>query len=307
MTIRRATYDDVLDQCRRVAEQGRRLRPGEFPIAAFDADGTLWGPDVAELLWDHLIAERALSDAATAPLARAVRSIGLEPAHDPYDDYHTLDRQWRSGKCDEAVMVEVMLRGLAGLSIEDVYEHSVRALAASADLRSLEKGRAASMIARLRDEGYRVIVVSASPKWTIEIAVKAFGIEPADVIAGGVPVVDSILTDGVITPVPFREGKIQAILRRFGTVPRIAAGNTVSDFPMLAASSHIKLLVNPTSDLVTTCDEVGGNGWAMGIVDLLKRVPAKTTKRVSARPAAAHTRAIGSATTGRMRAIRTDH
>jgi len=255
MSIRQATYDDVVEQCGRLAQQWRRLRPDQTQFAAFDADGTLWEDDVADLLWEHLTRGKALHRMAAAPLARAVRGAGEEPTHDPYADYAKLKELSRAGRCGEGTMVRVMLEGLAGLREEDIYLHSQKALERAGGPARKGTGPAAAMIARLRDLGYRVVVVSGSPRWTVEVAVKPLGVGPADIVAGQVAVVDGTLTDGVIEPLPHGKGKIQAILRRFGAGPHVSVGNGLGDLQMLEAASHLKLLINPTDALLKACED----------------------------------------------------
>ena len=55
MSIRRASCSEVLAACVRLAQTGQRLRPGQSPIAACDADGlpfsvVLTAPDGAGVL-----------------------------------------------------------------------------------------------------------------------------------------------------------------------------------------------------------------------------------------------------------------
>ncbi|HET6371906.1 MAG TPA: HAD family hydrolase [Candidatus Polarisedimenticolia bacterium] len=266
MGIHHATADDVIERCDRLAQQSLRLRPGQSQLAAFDADGTLWGPDVAEILWKRLIAERALSPKAVAPLARAIRGCGAEPARDAYLDYATLEALHRSGDCSEETMARVMLQGLAGITEDDLYLHAARATGLVTELQAADLAAAGKMLSALREFGYRVIVVSASPRWVVEVAVGPLGVSPEDVIAGCVAVVDGVLTDGVLEPLPHGKGKVQAILRRFGVVPRVALGNTLGDLPMLEATSHLRVLVNPTDDLVDACEGIRGTTWAMGLI-----------------------------------------
>jgi len=255
MSIRQATYEEVVEQCGRLARQWRRLRPDQPQIAAFDADGTLWEEDVADLLWDHLVEGKALTRQAAAPLARTVRAAGEEPTHDPYEDYQRLKELSRRGRCPEETMVRVMLQGLAGLTEEAIYLHAQKALARARGISGVATGPSALMIARLRDLGYRVVVVSGSPRWAVEVAVKPLGMDTTDIVAGQVAVVSGALTDGVIEPLPHGPGKIQAILRRFGTVPHVSVGNGLGDLEMLEAASHLKLLVNPTDALLKACED----------------------------------------------------
>jgi phosphoserine phosphatase len=264
MSIRSATYQDIVEHCDRLARRGQRLRPEQQPLVAFDADGTLWGPDVAEMLWNHLIAERALDPLAEAPLARALRGLGVEPEREPHADFTRLLELFRAGRCPEETMVRVMLQGLSGMREEDVYVHSSRVVAASGELAPTRQAEPRRMLEELRGLGFRALVVSGSPRWTIEVAARPLGIEPADIIAGQVAVVNGVLTDGIIEPLPWGRGKIQAILRRCGTVPCVCLGNSLGDLAMLRATSDLRILVNPTDDLVLACEEIPGATWSMG-------------------------------------------
>lgn len=275
MSIRRASYSDVLEECARLAQNGQRLRPGQSPLAAFDADGTLWAADVAEVLWARLVDNKALHPRAAAPMARALRSCGKEPARDPYEDFGQLMNLYRSGGCPEETMVRAMLEGLVGLAEKDLLDHCGAAVAETKGFETHESAGVARMIAELRRLGFRVIVVSGSPRWAVECAVRRFGVEPADVLAGQVAVVDGVLTDGIIEPLPYGPGKIQAILRRLGTVPQVAVGNTLGDLAMLEATSHLKLIVNASQALAKACEQSRGYTWSLGLQEWLTTGPAK--------------------------------
>ncbi len=263
MSVRQATVADVIERCHRVARDAVRLRPGQPRIAAFDADGTLWKSDLAALLWDRLLEHRALHGRASAPLARAVRALGAEPARDPYADFATLRALQTAGFCPEPLMARVRLAGMAGLEEQVVVAHAAAALEACAELRGAPAAGSIGMIETLRGQGYRVIVASLAPRWVVETAARHFGIEPADIVAGEVAVVAGRLTDDVIEPFPHGPGRIQAILKRCGSVPKVAAGSALADLQMLEAASHVRLLVDPSADLLEACEAAGGTMWFM--------------------------------------------
>jgi len=279
MSIRSATLNDVVEHCDRLIGQDRRHRPESAPIAAFDADGTLWGPDVAELLWDRLVAGKSLTRKASPSMARALRSVGGEPTGEVHGDYVRLADLHREGKCPEETMVRAMLQGLAGIREEDLYAHSEEAIASCADLRPIASGDSRKMVDQLRAMGFHVIVVSSSPRWAVETAVRSYGIEPRDILAGQVAVVGGVLTDGVIEPLPHGRGKIEAILKRFGAVPRISLGNALADLAMMTATSALRILVNPTDEMVVACDRIPGDTWALGLIG-----PPETSRRRQAAP-----------------------
>lgn len=270
MSVRRATLHDILQRCDRLAQQGQRLRPGQQPIAAFDADGTLWSPDVADLLWDRLIAARALDRRAAAPIARALKGCGQEPARDPYRDFPVVRSLRREGRYPAGSFLRLMLQALAGLREDDVARHAVLAAAGSPELSTLGSSEVPVMLGKIRALGFRVIIVSGSPRWAVEAAAKPLGIEPPDILAGQVAVVDGVLTDGVLEPLPYGKGKVQAILKRYGAVPRVSAGNGLGDLPMMEATSDLRVLVDPTDELATAAEEIRGATWSMGLRDLVR-------------------------------------
>ncbi len=295
MSIPHATLQDLLDQCGRLAQQARRLHPERLQIAAFDADGTLWGPDVADLLWSRLAASKALHRAGGASLARAVRACGGEPTRDPYLDFVGLQELHKGGQCPEERMTRAMLQGLAGMTESEVYAHAEEAVSAAPELTAERIAPVAAMMQELRAFGYRTVVVSGSPRWAVEVAVRPLGLGRLDVLAGEVAVVEGLLTDGVLDPLPHGPGKVQAILRRFGAVPRVSLGNAVADLAMLEATSHLRVLVNPSRELIEACETARGATWAMSLLGApLAAAPAGRQRRE------------GRAATGRRARIRAD-
>jgi phosphoserine phosphatase len=281
MSVRQATVDDVMERCHRVARDAGRLRPGQARVAAVDADETLWKVDVASLLWNRLLERRALHPRAVPPLARALRSLGAEPARDAYEDFAALRMLRARGGCSGALMARAMLAGLAGMEEEVVMSESAAALAACPMLRGSRGDHPARMLEALRAEGFRVIVASSSPRWIVEIAARDFGIAPSDIVAGTVAVVSGRLTDDVIEPLPHGAGKLQAIMKRCGVVPHVAAGSALADLEMLAAASHVRLLVDPSDDLLEACEAAGAAMWFMRreAADLPEASPAPSTPR----------------------------
>jgi phosphatidylglycerophosphatase C len=279
MSIRRATLQDVVQHCDRLAQQGQRLRPGQLPIAALNADGIMRGRGIANLLWERLTTQRALNRRSVVSIARAVRECGGDPVRDPYADYASLLGLQERGLVPEETMVRVRLAGLAGMREEDLSTHSSEVADSVTGLDGPGDAPTRRMLDDLRAQGFRVIVVSGSPRWAVEAALRPLGIVPQDVLAGQVAVVEGVLTDGIIEPLPWGKGKVQAILRRFGAVPRVSMGNGLGDLPMLEATSHLRILVNPTNDLVIACQEMKGATWSM---DLLGKAPAAKKRAMAA-------------------------
>ena len=55
---------------------------------------------------------------------------------------------------------------------------------------------------------------------------------------------DGLFTDQTDGPVPIRAGKIDALRRRTGTVPVLAASDSKNDIPLLLYSAGLKIRIN---------------------------------------------------------------
>lgn len=185
--------------------------PGEGRPVAFDADGTLWRGDIGEDLLRYLAAHDLL------PQHRGRRGV--------YDEY---ERRVAQDPADAyAYAVEVM---------EGMEEAALREECAAFYRRRFE-GRllpyARTLVKALREHGFAVWVVSASPWWPVVAAAEALGIPESQVIAVRSPVRNGVVTRDVERPVPCGEGKVHW-LRERGVRPVLALGNGDLDLPMLA-------------------------------------------------------------------------
>jgi HAD superfamily phosphoserine phosphatase-like hydrolase len=87
---------------------------------------------------------------------------------------------------------------------------------------------------RLLDaNGIEVWICSATNIWTVREFAARYGVPRDRVIGNRVRVVDGVLTDEIIEPVMFKEGKRAAIEREIGVRPTIVGGDSDTDFGML--------------------------------------------------------------------------
>lgn len=185
--------------------------PGEGRAVAFDADGTLWRGDVGEDLLRFLAAEGHL------PRHRSRSGIYAEyerrVAQDPADAY--------------AYAVEVM---------EDLPESELEALCARF-FQARYEGRVFPWVRgffdAVRERGYAVWIVSASPRWPVVAGAAALGVPASQVIGVDCECEGGRLSRRVKRPVPCGEGKVHW-LREHGVRPALAVGNGDLDLPMLA-------------------------------------------------------------------------
>lgn len=92
--------------------------------------------------------------------------------------------------------------------------------------------------------GFDVWVVTADGYWTTLVLSRQFGIDPSRVVGIRTRVVNGVLTEEVVEPVPFRAGKVEAILRSVGRAPMMAIGSSENDRELLDYASGLRLLLD---------------------------------------------------------------
>lgn len=194
--------------------------PGPHYVA-FDADGTLWADDIGEAFFDFKI------DNELVPLP-----------NDPYEHYLLLKSQnppiaynWLAALC-------------AGQTVERVMSWAETSYIA-------QKPRvfvpAFSLIQDLKAIGVESVVVSASVKWAVIPGAERLGIS-SDCVFG----VETEVKDGMVSDKPsgfmtWREGKREALLKKFGVGPLFACGNSDGDLQLLESSRGLRLAVQSAS------------------------------------------------------------
>ena len=183
-------------------------------IACFDADGTLWSEDIGEAFLRWLIA---------GGLLPRVADLG-----DPYADYERRVRENRTAGYEWAVT------SMAGLAEQDVRLWARQLAAAWPNWRPAMS----SLVRGLAARRCEVWIVSASNGWIIEAAAPTMGFDPGNALGIRTAVVDGILTDRVVRPVPSEGGKVEVIRRCIGEVPMLAFGDSLGDLAMLEAADQ---------------------------------------------------------------------
>ncbi len=220
--------------------------PDDARIAAFDADGTLWSWDATESLLDWL--DRR---------GRIPRPPGAARVLDPYYAMVAEDkgRGYRYGA-----------QLFAGLELGELLElseqHFVEEMAAR------EFTEMTALVERFRRARFRVLIVSASPWWSLDPAMRRLGIGRSDVLAVELEIESTgHVSNRVIEPFTSGEGKVLRLRRELGAegAPAFAAGNSLDDVPMLLMSTHGALVVDPPApssrgDLAALAQQ---RGWAL--------------------------------------------
>ena len=203
------------------------------PIAAFDADGTLWHTDLGENFFRYQLSSCELPDLPPQPWQHYVEQ---KSQSDPRPAYLWL-AQINAGQSLSQV------KTWAEQAIQQ-YEH----LPIFPDQKR--------WIDELLAEGVEIYIVTASVKWAVEPGASQLGI-PADHVLG----IETTVRDGRVTPemhghMTYRQGKAEALLHQTGgRRPFFVAGNTLGDLSLLELATRIPMAVstapeNQTAELV---------------------------------------------------------
>jgi phosphoserine phosphatase len=200
-----------------------RLRP---TLAVFDCDGTLWSGDAGERFFDWELKRGVVSDEV------------VRWARNQYEEY-------KAGNVSEDDMCGEMVTLHKGLREEEVLRLSAEFFEVHFTGRIFPEMR--QLIRDLQDSACDVWAVSSTNQWTIQAAMRHFGIPESKILAALSKVENGIITDQLVR-VPSGVGKPKAILEVIGRPPDVAFGNSRWDADMLRISRY-SVAVNPNPDL----------------------------------------------------------
>lgn len=199
------------------------LKEDSAPVAAFDADGTLWDIDLGETFFHYQIDNRLVE---LPP--HAWNHYESMKAENPQKAY-----LWLGQVCK-------------GQRLEQVHEWARQAVKDQAPLPVfLEQKR---LIDLFLSRGVKVFVVTASVKWAVEPGAEMLGLKKDDVIGIETTIENGLITDTQKGLITYRQGKVDALLQRTGgKKPFFASGNTMGDFQLLQSATRLSLAVSAAS------------------------------------------------------------
>lgn len=203
----------------------KALENGATPIAAFDADGTLWSCDMGENFLHY----------------KAQKKLLPNLPKDPWAHYENM----KTENLEKAYLWLAQI--LDGTEIGQVRQWAQEAFDQMLD----QLGNSPSpvfpivkeLIEFLKSNNVKIYIVTASIRWAVEPGAKYLGVSHEDVIGITTKIVDGKVTAEQDGPLTYKEGKPKGLfLKTENKNPFFAAGNTEGDLALLKSASHIRLV-----------------------------------------------------------------
>lgn len=196
------------------------LKEDPNPVAAFDADGTLWDIDLGETFFHFQI------DNKLVPL----------PQH-PFEHYEDM-------KAENPEKAYLWLAQICkGQSLQQIHEWAIEGVKEQHPLPIFLQQK--KLIDLFLSKGVKVYIVTASVKWAVEPGAEILGLTKDSVLGVETHVENGLISDkqkGIIT---YRQGKVDALLAETnGKKPFFASGNTMGDYQLLQNATHLSLAVS---------------------------------------------------------------
>ncbi len=222
------------------------LKGKNQPVAAFDADGTLWDTDLGENFFQYQIDQQL---------------VPLPP--DPWKHYRDLKK--KNHDPSEAYLWLAQI--LAGVS-EGTMRQWARAAVDTYDPLPVFAPQK-KLIQRLLRANIRVFIVTASVKWAVDPGASFLELSPENVIGIETEIENGKVTDRQKGLITYKNGKPRALLERTnGQRPFFCSGNSNGDIELLESATHLQLCVSAapeTSELFAKEQELfhhaDKHGW----------------------------------------------
>ena len=247
----------TVDAAQLIRELEARLRPDQPCALAFDADGTLWSGDVGDDVFRFAVSHGRLREDARGEIERQAITRGFEISADLNDTAKYLFDQYVAGRYPERDMCELMTWCYAGHSLSEMRELAQEALHVSEHPERLHE-ELRPILEFARNRGVRTVVISASPRATVEQATSLWGFAKEDIAASTPLVVGGVIRPAMVGGVPYAEAKVHAGRALLGPACWIASfGDNIFDLEMLQ-EAEIGVAVRPKPALEARLAEIAG-------------------------------------------------
>lgn len=199
------------------------LKEDSSPIAAFDADGTLWDIDLGETFFHYQIDHKL---------------IPLPPS--PWDYY-------QSTKAESPEKAYLWLAQICqNQKLEVIRQWADEAVQAQEPLPIFSPQK--KLIELFLSRGVHIVIVTASVKWAVEPGAKRLGLTSESVLGVETCVENGLITSRQKGTITYRQGKVEALMQESkGKKPFFCSGNTMGDYQLLKSATHLSLAVSAAS------------------------------------------------------------
>ena len=214
---------NIWDQVNKTLDLVQKSNPS--PIAAFDADGTLWDVDLGENFFQYQIDNQL---------------VPLPP--NPWDHYLEMKKINNDPRAAYLWLAQIC----KGVSIEQVRAWSRTAFQKIKPDPIFDQQQ--KLIELFLSRKVRVFIVTASIKWAVEPGAEYLGLSADQVLGIETEIKNNYVTEkqsGVIT---YKEGKVEALLQKSGGEKAFfCSGNTEGDLALLESATNLRLVVSAAS------------------------------------------------------------
>jgi len=240
-----------------VRELESRLHADRPSALAFDGDGTLWSGDVGEDVFRYAITHGRLREAARAALDQQAQSRGFPCFADVNATAQHLFEAYLAGRYPEREICELMTWCFAGHTLPEMTELAREALLETKHAQRLHE-ELRPILDFARAHAVRTIVISASPRATVELATRAWGFAAHDVAASTPRIVGGVIAPEMDGALPYGAGKCVAGRALLGNLHWLGAfGDNVFDLEMLR-EAELGVAVRPKPALRARLGEIPG-------------------------------------------------
>jgi phosphoserine phosphatase len=240
-----------------IAELDPHLSAAGPCALAFDADGTLWSGDVGDDVFRFAVAHGRLREEARNEIEREAVERGFEVFTDVNRTAEHLFDMYVAGRYPEREMCELMTWCYAGHSLEEMRDLALEALKAASHAERLHE-ELRPILDFVRGRGARTVVISASPRVTVEQATRLWGFEPEDIAASTPQVAGGVIASGMSGSVPYAGAKVVAGRALLGSARWVASfGDNVFDVEMML-EAEMGVAVRPKPALEARLGEIAG-------------------------------------------------
>ncbi len=222
------------------AEKGAKKAPANVAkIAAFDADGTLWGADVGEKAFTQAAEKGPLNwDLIKEPIAAFADKYGVKISEDKDEAMAKLVEAYEMGHFAHAgrgkgmdprdvdLDVYSMQAWLyAGSSAKERRDYGERLMEEGIFDRTFPETRA--LVTGLKQRGFQCIVISASEKELVKAGARSVGFEEGDIYGMELKKDDDGKATVELERATYGAGKVDVMKQVFKARPLITVGDSV--------------------------------------------------------------------------------